>query len=244
MVMNATASEAVGAITFMIMGGGSNTVPINLNYATVDGTASSIAPTDDFTAATGSLVIPPGDIFPHFVTVFLTNDTVNEGGDESFTLSITGDETGSAQGTIEDDDGTVTDMTDMTDPPTDPTDPTDPPTDPTDPIGPPDPTATDDYYVIPFDTKLSATAPGILANDFDDDPLVAVIDSLPANGILKRPDGALLSVGDQFDGAFDYAHNAGFIGTDSYTYHATDGTAVSNVATVQICSRPRHGHVS
>ena len=36
------------------------------------------------------------------------------------------------------------------------------------------------------------------------------------------------------DGSFTYTPNANFNGTDSFTYTASDGTAVSNVATVTI----------
>ena len=53
-------------------------------------------------------------------------------------------------------------------------------------------------------------------------------DSDPANGTLSiNPDGS-----------FNYTPNAGFTGTDSFTYRAGDGTATSNVATAMITVNP------
>ena len=40
------------------------------------------------------------------------------------------------------------------------------------------------------------------------------------------------------DGSFDYVSNAGFNGTDSFTYLANDGQADSNAATVTITVNP------
>jgi ELWxxDGT repeat protein len=66
----------------------------------------------------------------------------------------------------------------------------------------------------------------VLANDRDPEgkPLTAVRVTGPAKGTLT------LNV----DGTFTYRPNAGFIGTDSFTYRASDGTATSNLATVTI----------
>ena len=36
------------------------------------------------------------------------------------------------------------------------------------------------------------------------------------------------------DGGFTYTPNAGFSGPDSFTYHANDGTADSNIVTVSL----------
>ena len=88
------------------------------------------------------------------------------------------------------------------------------------------PVAVDDSYTTMEDTPLSVPAPGVLANDTDGDgdPLMAVLDSNPSNG----------SVTLNSDGSFSYTPDAGFFGTDSFTYHANDGVADSNVATVTI----------
>jgi VCBS repeat-containing protein len=88
------------------------------------------------------------------------------------------------------------------------------------------PLAADNAYTGLQDTPLVVTAPGILANDsdVDGDDLMAQLDAGPVNGTL-----ALNS-----NGSFTYIPTAGFVGTDSFTYMAHDGTEASNVATVTI----------
>ena len=88
------------------------------------------------------------------------------------------------------------------------------------------PVANNDNYSTAFQTQLIVAAPGVLTNDTDadNDPLTAVQQSNPANG------AATLNL----DGSFAYTPNAGFTGTDSFTYVANDGTDNSNVATVTI----------
>lgn len=55
-------------------------------------------------------------------------------------------------------------------------------------------------------------------------PLAAALISGPANGKLSfNPDGS-----------FSYTPNANYLGSDSFTYQDNDGTANSNVATVNI----------
>ncbi|MBL1173643.1 beta strand repeat-containing protein [Pantanalinema sp. GBBB05] len=74
---------------------------------------------------------------------------------------------------------------------------------------------------------LTIAAPGVLANDTDveGNPLTAVLGSNPANGTLN-----LLA-----NGSFTYTPNAGFTGTDTFTYRANDGSLDSaNLATVSI----------
>jgi Bacterial Ig domain/Bacterial Ig-like domain (group 3)/Bacterial Ig-like domain (group 1) len=89
------------------------------------------------------------------------------------------------------------------------------------------PAANDDpTYSTGVDTPLVLDAPGVLANDTDadGDQLTASLVSPPANGTLSlNPDGG-----------FTYTPNAGFSGTDTWTYTANDGSANSNVATVTI----------
>jgi VCBS repeat-containing protein len=65
----------------------------------------------------------------------------------------------------------------------------------------------------------------VLANDTDPDgdPLTAVLYSAPAGGSLSL----------NADGSFTYTPNAGTT-SDSFQYTASDGTAVSDPATVTI----------
>ena len=67
----------------------------------------------------------------------------------------------------------------------------------------------------------------MLANDTDVDAgttLTATLVANAANGTVTLA----------ANGSFTYTPNANFNGTDSFTYTASDGTAVSNVATVTI----------
>lgn len=93
------------------------------------------------------------------------------------------------------------------------------------------PVATNDAYAFNEDTTLTVPAAGgVLTNDTDadGDTLTAGIVTLPIHGTL-----ALNS-----DGSFTYTPNANFHGTDTFSYRATDGTANSNVGTVQITVNP------
>jgi VCBS repeat-containing protein len=88
------------------------------------------------------------------------------------------------------------------------------------------PAAAEDSYSTPEDQPLSVSAGGVLGNDADadGDALTAVLAQGPDNGTLTlNPDGF-----------FQYTPNAGFHGTDSFTYAANDGQADSNPATVTI----------
>ncbi|MEQ1846198.1 MAG: Ig-like domain-containing protein, partial [Nitrospira sp.] len=66
----------------------------------------------------------------------------------------------------------------------------------------------------------------VLTNDRDPNgnPLTAALVTGPTKGTLTF----------NANGTFTYRPNAGFIGTDSFTYRASDGTATSNLATVTI----------
>ena len=88
------------------------------------------------------------------------------------------------------------------------------------------PVAGDDTYAVDEDAVLIVSAPGVLANDTDedDDSLLVVDATDPVGGsVTLNPDGS-----------FIYTPNADFNGSDSFTYKANDGTADSNVATVNI----------
>ncbi|MBA3556210.1 MAG: cadherin-like domain-containing protein, partial [Gemmatimonadales bacterium] len=67
----------------------------------------------------------------------------------------------------------------------------------------------------------------VLVNDADLDgnDLSAVLDADVSNGLL-------FLVNDT--GGFTYTPNSGFVGTDSFTYHATDGFANSATVTVTL----------
>jgi len=88
------------------------------------------------------------------------------------------------------------------------------------------PTATADSFSTGSTGALNVPAPGLLANDADiDSPsLTAVKVSDPAHGSLTL----------NADGSFSYSSAAGFAGTDTFTYQASDGTVASTPATVTI----------
>jgi VCBS repeat-containing protein len=88
------------------------------------------------------------------------------------------------------------------------------------------PVATDDAYTTDEDMPLIVDAPGVLANDFDDegDPLSAILETGPSEGALTL----------NGDGSFEYTPGSDFNGIDSFTYKAFDGIAESIIATVTI----------
>jgi large repetitive protein len=87
------------------------------------------------------------------------------------------------------------------------------------------PVAADDSYSVNEGDTLSVPAPGVLANDTDPDgdPLTAALHSAPTGGNLIL----------NGDGSFNYTPSQGTT-SDSFTYTASDGTAVSAPATVTI----------
>ena len=74
---------------------------------------------------------------------------------------------------------------------------------------------------------MSVLATGVLGNDGDvhGGAITAVLDVGPANA-------ASLTL--NADGSFTYTPNGNFIGPDSFTYHAFDGTAAGNTVTVNL----------
>jgi large repetitive protein len=87
--------------------------------------------------------------------------------------------------------------------------------------------ARDDALATDEDTLLTGN---VLANDTDPDgdTLTAVQESAPSHGTLTL----------NADGSFSYEPAANFNGSDSFTYKATDGSADSDVATVNIAVNP------
>jgi Tol biopolymer transport system component len=98
------------------------------------------------------------------------------------------------------------------------------------------PTTVDDggvLFTVRCDHALTVPAPGILANDCDLDSgtLTAVLESAPSHGaVVLSPDGS-----------FAYSPDAGFYGSDAFTYRADDGLAWSDPATVTITVTPPLG---
>ena len=88
------------------------------------------------------------------------------------------------------------------------------------------PVAVDDTYNVDQGAVLDKPAPGVLENDIDDedDVLTVQIVTPPANGTLTLDS----------DGSFTYEPNAGYFGTDTFTYIANDGEEDSAPATVNI----------
>src|SRR5262249_46530184 len=88
------------------------------------------------------------------------------------------------------------------------------------------PVANNDSYNTPENTALSIAAPGVLGNDTDPNnaPLTPVLVAAPAHGTLTV----------SANGSFTYTPAAKFLGTDSFTYQASDGPFTSNVATVTL----------
>ena len=89
------------------------------------------------------------------------------------------------------------------------------------------PVAVNNAYATTESTVLTVTlANSVLVNDTDVEgsTLTAVLDVGPTNGTLTL----------NANGTFTYTPTAGYNGTDAFTYHANDGTANSNIATVTI----------
>jgi hypothetical protein len=93
------------------------------------------------------------------------------------------------------------------------------------------PVAANDVYSTTQEAKLTISAPGILANDSDinNHTLSAHLVSSPGNGSLTL----------NSDGSFIYTPVDSFIGEDSFTYVANNGTMASNTATVSITVNPK-----
>ncbi len=86
-------------------------------------------------------------------------------------------------------------------------------------------TIDDSYTVVENGVLETDAATGVLANDSDPGGLAIFVDEItqPANGHVTM----------DTDGAFDYQPDADFIGTDTFTYTASNGT-YSSTATVTV----------
>ena len=88
------------------------------------------------------------------------------------------------------------------------------------------PVAVNDTYTVDQGQVLTIPAPGVLANDTDVDggALTASVLAPTGHGTLNF----------SANGAFIYTPDSGFVGADSFTYVALDGSVVSSPATVGI----------
>ncbi|MFM9964548.1 MAG: DUF2341 domain-containing protein [Planctomycetaceae bacterium] len=88
------------------------------------------------------------------------------------------------------------------------------------------PVANDDDYSVNQAQPLAAAVSGVIVNDsdIDNDPLTVALVTGPAHGSLTL----------NADGSFTYTPDAAYFGADVFTYQVTDGTAVGNVATVNL----------
>jgi VCBS repeat-containing protein len=86
--------------------------------------------------------------------------------------------------------------------------------------------AADSYSVITGQWLNVSSAQGVLANDSDadGDTLTAQVQTQPAHGMLMSSN----------NGSVSYVPNSGFVGTDSWTYKASDGVKTSAAATVTV----------
>ncbi len=92
------------------------------------------------------------------------------------------------------------------------------------------PVANPDSFTMNANTTLSVLAPGVLANDTDQDgdPLTAVLASSVSHGALTF----------NANGSFNYTPANNFTGTDGFIYQASDGQLPSVNATVTITINP------
>src|SRR5213594_1960331 len=81
------------------------------------------------------------------------------------------------------------------------------------------PVANNDSYSVNANSTLSVPAPGVLANDTDQngDPLTAKLATNPSQGTLTF----------NANGSFNYTPINNFTGTVSFIYQASDGIAFS-----------------
>jgi uncharacterized repeat protein (TIGR01451 family) len=93
------------------------------------------------------------------------------------------------------------------------------------------PMAVNDFHVINGSPRSPyfVRAPGILINDIDPE------DGRITASLFRGPSHGRLTL--NADGSFSYTPSPTFHGTDFFTYRASDGGALSNVATVRIIAR-------
>lgn len=92
------------------------------------------------------------------------------------------------------------------------------------------PVSVGDSGSLDQDTPLTVGTPGVLTNDsdVDGDSLTASLVAGPASGNVS------LSA----DGSFTYTPASGYVGSDSFTYRASDGVGFGNTVTVNLTVNP------
>ena len=92
------------------------------------------------------------------------------------------------------------------------------------------PIAVGESYTVQTGGTLAVSAPGVLGNDTDIDnaALTAELIAAPVNGAMTLA----------ANGSFTYTPSAGYSGSDSFTYRASDGAATSAIATVTFVVQP------
>lgn len=92
------------------------------------------------------------------------------------------------------------------------------------------PVANGDSYSTPVNTALTMSANGVLANDADanGNTLKALVSATATKGTLVL----------NTNGGFTYTPTNNYIGLDSFTYRASDGSSTSAVATVSLTITP------
>jgi uncharacterized repeat protein (TIGR01451 family) len=92
------------------------------------------------------------------------------------------------------------------------------------------PVAIEDMYTATQGIPLVVSAPGVLNNDSDVDAdlLAAILATPPLSGTLRLA----------LDGSFVYTPTLDFTDTVTFTYHATDGKADSNLAMATLVVKP------
>jgi hypothetical protein len=92
-------------------------------------------------------------------------------------------------------------------------------------------TAVDAYSTLQ-DAVLVEPAPGVLANDADEDGDPLTVQTTPVTG----PSSGTLTL--SADGSFTYTPNGGFAGTDTFTYRVEDGTGstADGVVTITVAA--------
>lgn len=93
------------------------------------------------------------------------------------------------------------------------------------------PVAVDDTYRTPAGTQLVVDAPGVLGNDTDPTGDTVAVAS-GSTGTLSTTAGGTVDL--SADGSFSYFPADGFVGSDTFTYQASDGIDPSGTATVTI----------